>query len=340
MSDRRLRFGILGTGNIARQFAEGVAASTRCVVSAVGSRREDSARAFAGPLGIGQTYGSYQALLDDPAVDAVYNALPNSMHHGWTIKALEAGKHVLCEKPIACSEAEAREMFDTAERCGRVLVEAFMYRSHPQTKAVLSEVRSGTIGKVKLIRTSFCYQTRKIEGNVRFSKGLIGGALMDIGCYCVDMTRLITGRDPHTVQCVGHRHATGVDDYVCGSLAYDDGVMASFSCGMTVQTDNAALICGDRGYIRVPVPWKPPAGGACYELNVMTPPKQDGATTRQAGSRVVEVSFEGTLYGMEADDFAATVLGGRPPVMTRDESLSNMRVLETLRRQVGGQSIE
>ncbi len=334
MSGRQLQFGILGTGNIAHQFAEGVAASRRCAISAVGSRGKASAKAFAESFGI-VAHGSYDALIRDPGVQAVYVSLPNSMHHEWTIKALNAGKHVLCEKPIACSSAEAREMFDTAKRHKRVLVEAFMYRSHPQTQAVLSEIHRGAIGRVKLIRTSFCYSTQKTAGNVRFSPDLAGGALMDIGCYCVDLARLITGRDPETAHCVAHLGKTGVDEYASGVLDYGDGVLASFNCGMTVQTDNAALICGDSGYIRVPVPWKPPAGGAKYELNTMPPPKQDGAPAKAHGKRVIEVVCDNALYGMEADDFAATVLDGRVPAMPREDSLSNMRVLELLRRQIG-----
>ncbi len=257
------------------------------------------------------------------------------MHHAWTIKALQAGKHVLCEKPIACSSTEAREMFDIAKQQGRVLVEAFMYRSHPQTRAVLAEVRGGAIGRVKLIRTSFCYNTKMIEGNVRFSPELVGGALMDIGCYCVDLARLITGRDPKTAHCIAHHGTTGVDEYACGVLEYGDGVLASFNCGMTVQTDNAALICGDDGYIRVPVPWKPPMKGAGYELDAMTPPRQDGVPVKGREKRIVEVACDGALYGMEADDFAATVLEGRAPAMPWEDSLSNMRVLEALRRQIG-----
>jgi D-xylose 1-dehydrogenase (NADP+, D-xylono-1,5-lactone-forming) len=333
MTGRRLQFGILGTGNIAHQFAEGVAGSRRSVVSAVGSRDTGSARAFADRYGVTAAHGSYDALLCDRGIEAVYVSLPNSLHHAWTIKALQAGKHVLCEKPIACCTAEAQEMFDTASRHGKVLVEAFMYRSHPLTRAVMEEVRRGTIGRVKLLRTSFCYKTNKIEGNVRFSRALAGGALMDIGCYCVDFARLVTGEHPQKIQCVAQYHAKGVDEYASGTLGYAEGVQASFCCGMTVQTDNAALICGDGGFIRVPVPWKPPADGACYEIDMMAPPRQDGVSGKQGGKRVIEVPYAGTLYGMEADAFAATVLDGQAPAVSAEDSLSNIRVLDELRRR-------
>jgi len=335
MTKHRLRFGILGTGNIANQFAEGVSSSERCVVTAVGSRRAETAQAFATKFGLARAHGSYNALINDNEIEALYLSLPNSMHHEWTIRALEAGKHVLCEKPIATSPAEAEAMFDTARRCGRVLIEAFMYRAHPQTHAVLHEIGRGTIGQPRLIRTSFCYRTRKIEGNVRFSPELAGGALMDIGCYCIDFARLITGQEPSTIQCTGKMHATGVDESACGTLGYADGTAVSFCCGMAVQTDNAALICGEEGYLRVPVPWKPPLGGAGYEVHAMTPPRQDGAVNAGPGKRVVEVPFGGALYGLEADAFASAVLDGGPPFMPEADSLSNMRVLEALRRQIG-----
>lgn len=334
MTRRPFRFGILGTGNIARQFAQGVRGSARCGVRAVGSRTADAARAFAQTHDVANAHGSYDALLSDRDIDAVYVSLPNSMHHEWTIKALNAGKHVLCEKPIACSESEAKQMFDTARSRGLLLVEAFMYRSHPQTKAVLAEIAGGAVGRIKLIRTSFCYSTNKVHGNVRFSPELAGGALMDVGCYCVDLARLVTGADPVAMQCVGRKHETGVDEYACGTLGYEGGVLVSFCCGMSVQTDNAALICGELGYVRVPVPWKPPTEGARFEVDTMSPPRQDGVPAKQSGKRVVVVPACGALYGMEADDFAAAVIDGHVPAMPEADSLSNMRVLDALRRMI------
>ena len=304
------------------------------MIRAVGSRRLETAKSFADAYKVPIAHGTYEALLGESDIDAVYLSLPNSMHHEWTLKALEAGKHVLCEKPIACSSLEAEAMYAAAKQHGRVLVEAFMYRSHPQTKAVLEEIRNGVIGRVKLIRTSFCYRTRKVDGNIRFSRELAGGALMDIGCYCVDLARLITKHDPVDIQCTAKLHETGVDEYACGTLRYADDVLVTFCCGMSVQTDNAALICGDEGYIRVPVPWKPPVDGAGYIVESMTPPKQDGGTTKQSGPREVHVPFTGTLYGMEADDFAACVLDGIEPAISAEDSLSNMRVLDSLRGQI------
>ena len=270
-----LSWGILGTGNIARQFCAGVRTSSRCRLAAVASRSPDSARAFAQSFDIPAPHSSYESLLHDPTVQAIYISLPNSLHHEWTLKSLRAGKHVLCEKPFATNLPQAKEMFSVAEKTGCTLVEAFMYRSHPLTHAVVNAVRSGAIGRLKLIRTSFCYRTSKIAGNIRFSQPLAGGALMDIGCYCLSLSRLLAGEEPATAHAVGHLCETGVDDYAAGVLQFPSGVTASFTCGMTVQADNTAYLCGDEGYLEIPIPWKPPIQQAAYTITTAIPPRQD-----------------------------------------------------------------
>src|SRR5579884_3712182 len=227
-----LRWGILGTGNIARQFAGAFGTAQRSVLAAVGSRELSSAQTFARTHGIPEAFGSYDQVLASGDVDAVYVSLPNSMHHQWTIAALRAGKHVLCEKPIASNSAEAEEMFEVARRQGRVLMEAFMYRSHPQTLAVIEAVRAGAIGQVRLIRTSFCYRTMRIAGNIRFDPKLAGGALMDVGCYCTDFSRLIAGVEPTRVVATGQKHETGVDEIAGAVLEFPNQITASFTCGM------------------------------------------------------------------------------------------------------------
>lgn len=333
-----LHWGILGTGNIARQFATGVAASRRGRLAAVGSRSIDSARAFAHTYQIPHARGSYDQVIADRAVNVIYVALPNTLHRDWTIKALRAGKHVLCEKPIASNAAEAEEMFEVAAQTGRVLVEAFMFRAHPLTHAVVNAVRSGAIGQVRLIRTSFCYRTRRIDDNIRFDPALAGGALMDIGCYCINFSRLIAGADPLSIYAIGQKHGSGIDEVVAGMLGFPGGTLASFTCGMSVQADNSASICGTEGYIETPVPWKPPAQGATYTIAHSTPPKQDLAQGKAAlppPRQTFNVDAGIDLYGVEVDDFAATVLDGKPPMMSRDESISTMRVLDEMRRQIG-----
>lgn len=329
-----LRFGLLSTGNIARQFAAGLATARRARVVAVASRSQASADAFAARFGVSRVFGSYEALLACDEVDAVYNALPNSMHHEWTIRALRAGKHVLCEKPLAVTPAEGEAMFAAARAAGRALVEAFMYRSHPQTRAVTAAVGRGEIGRLRVIRASFCYRARTVDGNIRFDAGLAGGAIMDIGCYCVDLGRLLAGAAPSGVAAWAQLHPSGVDEAAAGVLRYPGEALLSFACGMSVQADNTAMICGDEGYIEVPVPWKPPARGAVWSIRHSTPPRQDGGGDAPP-RRDFAVDAPAELYALEADDFAATALDGAPPAISAVESLDNLRVLQELRRQAG-----
>lgn len=340
MSDR-LRWGILGTGNIARQFADGVLKSgRRSEIAAVGSRAIESAGSFAESRKIEGIHASYDALLADPSIDAIYNSVPNSLHHEWTIKALRAGKHVLCEKPFALTRTEAEEMFAEARKAGCVLVEAFMYRSHPLTHAVIDAVRGGEIGELKMIRSSFCYRTSRTEGNVRFDRELGGGGVMDVGCYCINFSRMIAGEEPAEIHASAHMHdESGVDDLAVATLKFPSGVVASFTCGMCVQADNTAYVCGTEGYIEIPVPWKPPVQQADYTIARSTPPKMDlssgtGAAQRPPReTRMIDAGKE--LYALEADDFAAAVLDGKPPAVTEADTLGNMAVLDEIRRQIG-----
>ncbi len=332
-----LRWGILGTGNIAGQFAAGVAAAKRSVVVRVGSRSAEAARAFAETHRV-PGHGDYDELLADPDVDAVYVSLPNAMHKAWAIAALAAGKHVLCEKPMALDATEAVEMFAAADRHGRVLVEAFMYRAHPLTIAVRRAVADGVIGDLRLVRTSFCYRTTKVAGNVRFDRSLGGGCLMDVGCYCTSFARLFAG-EPTATSAAATYHASGVDDGVVGTLTFGGGVLSTFTCGMGVQADNTAYLCGTDGYIEIPVPWKPPAGQAVYGVARGTPPKMDGGTRPTSSAapprQTVEVPVDGSLYGIEADAFAAAVLDGAEPFVTAADTVGNMQVLDAVRGQIG-----
>jgi predicted dehydrogenase len=298
-----------------------------------------TAQSFATTHGIPTTYGSYEELLADPRIQAVYVSLPNSLHHAYTLAALNAGKHVLCEKPLAISVAQGEEMFSLAGRKNLHLVEAFMYRAHPQTIAVREAVRSGKIGTLKLIRTSFCYRTGKIAGNIRFDAGLHGGALMDVGCYCIDFSRLIAGEDPVDGHVISQSHPSGVDEMSVGELRFPSGVLGSFTCGMAVQTYNAAFICGTEGYLEIPIPWKPPPSGCEYYLIQATPPRQDQSglsvmksVPNSGPKQTFTIPPTGDLYGLEADAFAATILDGAPPMMSAPESLANLRILEKVRK--------
>lgn len=339
MTDATLRFGIMGTGNIARQFAQGVAEAKHSGIAAVASRSAERAQTFAQAHDIATAHGEYQALLDDEQVEAVYISLPNAMHHEWTIKALEAGKHVLCEKPLAADATEAQQMFAAAEQHDRLLIEAFMYRTHPLTAAVLDTLASGTIGRLQMVRTSFSFRTRNIEGNIRFSPELAGGALMDVGCYCIDFALLCAraaGASGAVTRAtaVGRLHESGVDDLVAGSLELPGGLLVSFVCGMSAQMDNSAYLCGDEGFIQVPVPWKPPVRQARYLVSAMTPPRMDQVRQPPKGPQEFTVDAPCPLYGMEADAFAAAVRGDAEPFITPEQSLTNMRLLDELRKMI------
>lgn len=334
-----LKWGILGTGNIAGQFARGLAGSEYCSTSAVGSRDEAKAKRFASQFGVDAACSSYEAVLEQKDVDAVYIALPNSMHHEWTLRSLRAGKHVLCEKPLASTASQAEEMFDEAKKTGLLLVEAFMYRSHPLTLAVKAKLDSGAIGELRFVRTSFCFHVRKPEGNVRFNAELGGGGLMDVGCYCLSYSRFMAGGAIRSMQAVGHLHSSGVDDLVSGSLVFDNDVMAQFMCGMSLETDNSAFICGSEGYIHVPIPWKPLPPMAEFTIGRMTPPKMDMLKGVEAPSGAMRETFairiNKPLYAMEADDFALAVAGKAPAVVSPEDSIANMRALDELRKQIG-----
>lgn len=341
MTEKKLAMGIMGTGNIAWQFSAGVRNSRRCRLVAVGSRQMGTARELAVAQGIATAYGSYEELLADKEVDAIYVSLPNSLHKEWTIKALRAGKHVLCEKPLAMNAPESEEMFTMARKEGRTLVEGFMYRAHPLTEAVASAVRRGAIGQVRLIRTSFCFRLRKTEGNVRFKRELGGGALLDVGCYCINYARLMAGAEPVKVTAVAQMHENDVDELVAGTMLFDKGIVASFTVGMCAQADNTAYVCGSEGYIETPVPWKPPAKNAVYTLAKGIPPRMDlaaGTTAAisptQAPRQTVSVDAGIDYFALEADALAATVLDGQKPMVSPDDTIGNMRVLDEMSRQI------
>ncbi len=345
----RLAWGILGTGNIARQFCDGVNVSRRSRLLTVGSRSADSAAAFAEAHSIPDACGDYEKVIANPSVEAVYISLPNHLHYQWTIKALSAGKHVLCEKPLAMDAAEAQSMFDAADRAGKVLIEAFMYRAHPLTAAVLQCVRSGQIGTVRMVRASFCYRTMRIAGNIRFDRAVGGGALMDIGCYCINLARLIAGEEPTSLRATAAMHETGVDEITCGMMRFGGGMLGSFTCGMSLHADNTAHLCGTEGSVEIPVPWKPPMQSR-YVIVRGAPPRQDHTAAPDSiagsaapaskpavgpGREVIEVTAPGDVYAIEADAFAACVLDCAAPFVTRDDTLGNMRVLDEMRRQIG-----
>jgi predicted dehydrogenase len=232
--------------------------------------------------------------------------------------------------------AEADRMFEAAAKAKKLLVEAFMYRSCPQTLAIADAIRAGAIGKLRLIRTSFCYRTRKIDGNVRFVRELGGGALMDIGCYCINFARLFAGEEPSAIQAIANFHETGVDELTSGTMVFPGGIQSVFTCGMSVQADNTAYLCGSEGYIEIPVPWKPTVGNSKFIVSGGAAPKMDNPQPSGPPPRDIRViDAPANMYAMEADEFAAATLEGKPPRISRADSVGNMRVLDEMRKQIG-----
>ncbi len=244
----RLRIGILSTANIGRHFAAGVAGSAHVEVVAVASRDLAAAEAFATKNGIPRALGSYEALLADPAVEAIYNPLPNSLHAEWTIRALEAGKHVLCEKPIAVTAADARAMFAAATRAGRLLVEAFPYRSQPQTHALAQLMASGEIGRPRMIQASFGFPVAN-PANIRLDPALGGGALLDAGTYAVSLIRLLAGERPTRISAFAGWTERGVDRSLVANIEFPGGLLAQAACTFGTGIYRRALIACEDGVV-------------------------------------------------------------------------------------------
>jgi len=316
-SNDTLHWGILGTGMIARRFASQLPESHRGRLAGAASRSPETAEAFAAEFG-GRGFAGYESLLDSPDIDAVYVALPNHLHREWTEKALDAGKHVLCEKPLAIGVNEAESMFERARATGRVLVEAFMYRAHPQTRLLLDTIRNGEIGEVRLIRANFTFSRPASREDARYVPGPGGGSLMDVGCYCVDFTRSVVGAEPMRTHAVCHRHEFGVDDYAAGTLAFPGGELATFTCGMTVASDQTAHIAGAKGRIEIPRFWQAREG-----FTLVRPDEE---------ARRLGVEEERPLLAVEADAFAE-VVGGGENWNSPENTLGNLHALEALREQ-------
>ena len=311
-----MRLGLLSTARINGPVVAGARATEGVEVAAVASRDTARAEAYAREHGIPRSHGSYEALLADPEVDAVYISLPNSMHVDWSVRALEAGKHVLCEKPLSRRPDDAERAFDAAERAGLVLAEAFMYRHHPQMSRIAGLVRDGAIGELRTMRSTFSFPLVGTE-NVRLRPELDGGALMDVGCYCVSGSRLVGG-EPERVwgeQVVG---PTGVDMTFAGMLRFAGDVLAIFHTSMSLPGRQALELFGSEGTLLVEAPWRADFGG-------------DLLITRGGEVEKVEVP-QADAFQLEVEDFAAAAGGERAPLLGREDAAGQARVLDALYR--------
>ena len=243
-----LSIGVLGAARIARLFVEAVRPSAKVAVTAVASRDAGRAAAFARDTGIARVHASYDALFADPDIEAVYVPLPNNLHATWSIRAAEAGKHVLCEKPLAGAAADARAMFDAAKRAGVYLVEAYPYRAQPQTRRMLQLLAEGAIGRPVLVQASFGFPLAD-AANIRMSPDLAGGALMDAGSYPVSLVRVVAGAAPRRVSAMSQWGPSGVDLSTLATLEFADGLLAQISCTFATARHRHAFIAGDAGSI-------------------------------------------------------------------------------------------
>ena len=320
----RLRFGILSTADIARKkVIPGMRTADRVEVVAIASRSSETAARVAQELAIPRAHGSYEALLADPEVDAIYIPLPNHLHLEWTIAAAEAGKHVLCEKPLALSADDAQRMVDACDRAGVRLMEAFMYRMHPTWTAVRELVASGRIGRLQAVQSWFSYYNDDAT-NIRNVLDYGGGALMDIGCYSVNLSRMLFDGEPAHVQAALRRDAeTGVDVLTSAILEFDRG-HATFTCAIRSEDDQRVEVYGTEGRISVGIPFNIPPDRPT-RVSVFA----GGQPPVAPGVEVLE--FEtADPYGAEAQAFAAAILDDQPTPVPPADAVANMRVIERI----------
>jgi xylose dehydrogenase (NAD/NADP) len=308
-------WGIVSTARINRLLLAGAEKSDRVDVVAVASRDLARAEAYAREQGIERAHGSYEALLADPEVEAVYISLPNSMHVEWTIRALEAGKHVLCEKPLTRKVADAERAFDAAERASRHLMEAFMYRHHPQTSRLAQLVEEGAVGELRLVRTAFSFTVDK-PTNIRLLAELDGGALMDVGCYCVSGARLLAG-EPDQVQGEQVLRQGGVDVRFAGTMRFARDVIGQFDCGLDLPVRDELEVIGSEGSIFLDDPWH--ARSPVIEV------RRDGETER------IEVA-PADSYQLELENLSDAIRGEATPLLGRDDAVGQARAIEALYR--------
>jgi predicted dehydrogenase len=320
----RVRWGVLSTASIAVETViPGIQKAAGCEVVAIASRDGGRAREVAHRLGIPRAHDSYEALLADPDIDAVYIPLPNHLHQRWTIAAARAGKHVLCEKPLALTADEAQGMVDACREAGVLLMEAFMYRLHPSWVAVRELVASGRIGRLRAVDSWFSFFNDD-PANIRNIREVGGGALYDVGCYCVNLSRMLFGSEPQRVEAtVARDPKSGVDTLTSGLLEFGDGV-ATFACSTRTEPDQRVNIYGSTGRISIGIPFNiPPDRPTQVFLTAGGDPPVAPATETL-------VFDTADPYTVEAERFAAAIRAGGPVPTPPDDAVANLRVIERL----------
>ncbi|HET7744848.1 MAG TPA: Gfo/Idh/MocA family oxidoreductase [Gaiellaceae bacterium] len=319
-----MRLGIVSTAHINRLVIPGAHASDKVELVAVGSRDQERAEEYAREWSIPRAYGSYEALLADPEIDAVYVSLPNSLHCEWSIRAMEAGKHVICEKPLSRHPAEVEEAFDTAERTSRLLTEAFMFRHNPQTARLAELVAEGAIGELRVVRTAFSFSLYDAD-NIRLRTDVEGGSLMDVGCYCVSGSRLLAG-EPESVVGQAVIGETGTDWVFVGLMRFPNGVSALFDCGTSLPERDELEAIGTEGSLFLDDPWH------CRKPVIEL--RRDG--------RVERIELDPVdSYRLELENLSDAIGGEAPLLLGRTDAVAQSRALEALHRSAesGGTAI-
>ncbi|MDN3449536.1 Gfo/Idh/MocA family oxidoreductase [Planococcus sp. APC 3906] len=314
---KKVRWGIISTANIAQsQLIPAIFRAENAEVSAIASR-SNKVHAIASRLNIPKAYESYEEIVADPAIDAVYIPLPNHLHKEWVLKAAAAGKHILCEKPAALTAADAEGMIATCQSAGVKFMEGFMYQLHPQHARVKEIMASGEIGDVKLIRSSHSFYLENRVKDIRMDKSMGGGALYDLGCYCIQAVRHLSEAEPVEVHAVSEIDAAaGVDMSASVNLKLDNGIAAIFDCSFDMASRNEYEVIGTKGTIKVPYAFRPDINAGVGVIVVET-----------AGSSRKE-EIHGDLYRLEVEHFSSAVLSGSPLAITADSTIRNMRVLD------------
>ena len=325
MADRILRWGLLSTARINRALIPPLRISERNQLSAVASRNLEAAKEYAREWDIPGAFGSYEAMLADPEIDVIYNSLPNAMHAEWTIKAVQAGKHVLCEKPLALSVEDVDLIAETASQAGVVVAEAFMYRHHPQTLRVKELVEDGTLGKLQLIRGSFTFKIENRE-NVRLKPELGGGSIWDVGCYPINYARFLVGAQPEEVFGWHVPGISGVDETFVGQMRFPGEVMGQFDSGFQTPLRAQLEVVGSEASLTLSAPFKP---GLHEAIQIWH------------GDEVQAVAISGQeLYLGEVEDMADAILLGKTPRISLDDSRGNvMTILAFLQSARQGQPV-
>ncbi len=320
-----VRFGILGTGLIARNHViPAIKGAARCELVGIASRSSDTAAEVAGEFGIPRAYGSYDDLLADPQIDAVYLPLPNDLHGPWTMRAADAGKHVLCEKPLALTSVEAKQVADHTRRQGVIAMEAFMYRFHPAWDTVRGLLSAGAIGRIIDVGIWFSFRSVR-DGDYRLNYEAGGGALYDVGCYAVNVSRMLLGDNPQRVFGTARRDPeTGVDITFSGMLDYGDA-SATFTCSMEQEPQHSIVIHGTGGWISIDDPFNcPPEVAAKVKVGT-------GGDHHPNASKIETLEVEAAnQYGLQATALADAIRNGTPSPLPLEDSIANMELIERL----------